>query len=102
MVFAVEFREIPVALGVDEMRAPGCVSHFSDVLIMFNSEGKKRQKEKTVGKTFKFKLKSNIYIAGFGSRGGFSRETTRSKRCVPFPLNSFIKCLSVTQWDHSP
>ena len=46
MVFAVEFREIPVALRLDEMRARGCVSHLSDVLIMFNSEEKKRQKGK--------------------------------------------------------
>ena len=45
MVLAIEFGEIPVALRVDEMRALGCVSHLSEVLIMFNSKGKKKRKK---------------------------------------------------------
>ena len=44
MVLAIEFGEIPVALRVDEMRALGCVSHLSEVLIMFNNKGKKKKK----------------------------------------------------------
>lgn len=41
IVFATEFKKTHVALGIDEMRALGSISHLSEVLVMFNSKGKK-------------------------------------------------------------
>lgn len=41
IVLVTEFKKTHVALGVDEMRALGYISHLSEVLVMFNSKGKK-------------------------------------------------------------
>ena len=41
MVLVTEFKKTHVALGVDELRALGCISHLSEVLVMFNSKGEK-------------------------------------------------------------
>lgn len=38
IVVATKFRKTPVALGVDEMRAHGCISHLCEGLTTFNSK----------------------------------------------------------------
>ena len=48
MVLALEFRGIPTALGVVKMRALGCVSHLSEVLIIFNCKGKEKKRKKAL------------------------------------------------------